>query len=277
MAATPTLNGVTNFPASWGSTVPNFAFYGKSNVITVLIPEWITKIGDFAFANCKGLKEIELPEGLQEIGAQAFINCSQLVEVKFPRTLHCIGDGAFEGCTGLLGVDLASVRTVSSASAAVGGTFEGCSNLRTLILPSTLQVLGATAFKDSTAKLQMLVVAPALPTTVEVGFAAAASSAKLVFAPDAVIAAMGGAFAGVNTMAEVRDARCAVRLRDHHYWTIQTHRHRVCTPHQRLCAHTVMLVGARLASRTRANGKLSVLPDDMWIELLSWIRRSSWQ
>jgi hypothetical protein len=276
MSARPTLRGSADFPARWGSTVPNFAFYGKSNIVEVVVPSWIKTIGDFAFANCKGLRVVNLPDGLEKIGDVSFANCTNLVEIKLPRTLHTIGDGAFAGCTGLQELDLASVHTISSASTAVNGTFEGCTNLRTLILPSTLKVLGATAFKDSTAKLQMLVVAPVLPTTVETGFAATVSGAQLVCAPDAVVAAMGGAFSDMNTMADVRNARCAVRLRDHHYWTIQTHRHRVCTPRQRLCAYTVILVGIRLKSRNNILGELPAMPHEMWIEVLGLVRRDSW-
>jgi hypothetical protein len=118
---------------------------------------------------------------------------------------------------------------------------------------------------------------------------AALSNIQLVCAPDTVVASLGGVFAGMTTMDEVRAAGRAVSgVVEQRYWTVRTHVHHVCTRDQRGCAHTVLLVGARLYSRSTrstsmapvpllgvtAREALPPLPDELWVLVLGWLRRS---
>jgi hypothetical protein len=218
---------------------------------------------------------------LLSIGAGAFLECSSLVEVEFPASVHNVS---------------------GSGSRLDRGAFEGCTNLRTLILPPALTSLGAAAFRYSTANLQMLVVPRAVPDHVATAVAAmvgpraelcpgavmfctdqpAVSSVQLVSAPDVVVASLGGLFAEMTTMAEVRATRRDIAsVLDIRYWTIKTHRHQVCESGARVCAHTVLLVGARLSSRTvQAQASKVVrkvpllpLPNELWVGVLTWLQR----
>jgi hypothetical protein len=86
-------------------------------------------------------------------------------------------------------------------------------------------------------------------------------------------------------MAEVRtDHRAIASVLECTHWTVKAHTYSVCTAAQRSCAHATLLVGARLhsqfalhsglASDVVADPKLAPLPDELWVEVLGWLRRS---
>jgi hypothetical protein len=184
------------------------------------------------------------------------------------------------------------------------------------VLPPALATLDSKAFKESTINLRMLVV----PFTVAVGIAAIVgamfgsrvgsnhstnsadtkcgvdfsnvSNLQLVSAPDAVVASLGGVFAEMSTMTEVRAAGRAVGgVVEHCFWSVTTHMHQVCSRGQRACAHTLLLVGVRLYSQPapstvlasdrssrvavcEATLQLPPLPDELLVLMLGFLRRS---
>jgi TRAP-type mannitol/chloroaromatic compound transport system permease large subunit len=193
--------------------------------------------------------------------------------------------------------------------------FCDCANLRCLILPPALVSMDATAFEDSTAKVRMLVVP--LPIAVEIadtvvtifgrkcdanyGFDSVdfpevhvlnGATLQLVSAPDTIVASLGGVFAELATMTEVCAAGRAVScVAKHGFWAVVTHLHQVCTRNQRVCAHTLLLVGARLYSQSTPSSvtlsnrssqvgmreavlKLPPIPDELWVLVLGWLQRS---
>jgi hypothetical protein len=259
--------------------------------------------------------DLHLPDTLTAIGRNAFYGCSGLVDLHLPDTLTAIGDGAFYGCSGLVNLRLPDTLT------AIGGhAFFECTNLRCIILPPALTTLDPTAFKESTINLRMLVV----PFTVgveittivgamfgsRVGSNHSANSAdnssdeshevdfrhvsnlQLLSAPDPVVASLGGVFAEMTTMTEVRAAGRAVGgVVEHCFWSVTTHMRQVCTRDRRACAHTLLLVGARLYSQLARSTALAsdqssrvavreavlqlpALPDELWVLVLGWMRRS---
>jgi hypothetical protein len=294
------------------------AFRDCSGLRELTLPNSLVKVGYGAFAGCLGLTKLTLSKDFVKIGSDVFRGCSGLTRITFPKSLQSIGDGAFSECTRLLELELpASVHTIGSRQDRdrfCSGAFEGCTNLRTLILPPSLTWLGAGSFKGSTVNLLMVVVPRTVSREVATTMAAmlgsrteddcwganpidvpAVSTVQLVSAPDAVVASLGGVFAAMNTMAEVRAAGRDVAVLGHHHWTVMTHAHKICTSSQRACAHTVLLVGAWLHARavscrwvpTEASMQLPLgaalpddptqlqpLPDELWVEVLGWLRRS---
>jgi hypothetical protein len=259
------------------------------------LPDILTAIGVGAFRGCSGLVELHLPDALTAICNYAFFGCSGLVELHLPNTLTAIGKYAFLKCT----------------------------NLRCIVLPPALATLGSMAFEESTINLRMLVV----PFTVAVEIAATVgnmfgsrvgpnhsansadatcgesdesddvdfpnvSNLQLVSAPDHVVASLGGVFAEMTTMTEVCAAGRAVGgVVEHCFWSVTTHLHHVCTRSRRACAHTLLLVGARLYSQSAPSTvfasdqssrvavreavlQLPALPDELWVLVLGWLRRS---
>jgi hypothetical protein len=291
-------------------------FYDCGMLAHVALSETLVEIGSFSFFGCSKLETVVLPASLARIGEFAFRGCSKLVAVGWHCTsLLTIPMGAFCGCVSLHELVLpAAVHTISgSGSRHAPGAFEGCTNLSTLVLPAALKSLCAYAFKGATANLKMLVVPHAVPNTVAITMAAmlgprrgkvpgkdvwdpdtldmpAVTSVQLVSAPDVVVASLGGVFSEMTTMTEVRAARRDVTsVLDYQYWSVKTHRH-ICTSSQRICAHTVLLFGARLYSQVMASSSvllldplltvaqsqaaLPAMPEEIWLEVLTWLRRS---
>jgi hypothetical protein len=172
-------------------------------------------------------------------------------------------------------------------------------------MPPALTFLDATAFDSSTIDLRMLVVPLtasaevatvvadmfALDESEDVDFPIVAN-VQLVSAPDAVVANLGGVFAEMSTMTEVRAAGRAVSDGiEHCFWTVKTHLHHVCTRSQRACVQTLLLVGARLYAQPAPNSvmvsdhssqvvvqeavtQLPALADELWVLVLGMLRRS---
>lgn len=56
------------------TSIRNFAFYNKDNLISITIPDSVVSIGEFAFNGCNNLTGITLPDTITSIGANAFYN-----------------------------------------------------------------------------------------------------------------------------------------------------------------------------------------------------------
>jgi hypothetical protein len=104
-----------------------------------------------------------------------------------------------------------------------------------------------------------------------------ATNVQLVSAPDSLVGSLGGVFSAMTSMAQVRAVgRDVSNLLHRRLWTIKTHRFGICTPAQRECAHSALLVGERLRTVDDCNGinVTSVPPNEVWVLILGWILRS---
>jgi hypothetical protein len=248
--------------------------------VELSLPDSLTTIWDLAFSGCSGLVELRLPDSLTVIGDSAFFGCTGLVELSLPDSLVRLGREAFSNCINLRSVNL------SAALAVLGATvFQGSHNLRMLVVPVTIPAIGAiNEAKVSGARANVHFEHNAGESEFDLR---ALSNIQVVCAPDTVVATLGGVFAGMATMAEVRAAGRAISgVVEQQYWTVGTHRYRVCTRGQRACAHTLMLVGARLYSRSTPSSAMAPvlfarealpllppLPDELWVLVLGWLRR----
>lgn len=75
-------------------TIDAQAFYMRSDLEEITIPEGVTAIDKFAFAR-SGLKEIIIPEGVTHIGYGAFYHCDKLENVVIPSSVTHIDKDAF--------------------------------------------------------------------------------------------------------------------------------------------------------------------------------------
>ncbi len=147
--------GVAN-PADVPSTVHvigDYAFYGNTQLNSIVLPDGVTAIGDFAFAFCENLSEISIPAGLSDISPSAFTGCTKLntgdsedflilgtilyrytgsaSSVTIPDGVTEIGISAFDG-----NKDITSVTFPSSLTEIASYAFRGCSSLKKIIGPS---------------------------------------------------------------------------------------------------------------------------------------------
>jgi hypothetical protein len=83
------------------TSIAGDAFYCKSNLVSVSLPQQLQSIGDYAFSGCTGLTAVNFPQQLQSIGESAFSSCKSLTEVALPASLTTYGTNVFSGCTNL--------------------------------------------------------------------------------------------------------------------------------------------------------------------------------
>ncbi len=123
--------GITN--------IVDCAFYDRSDLKKVTLPDTVTSIGKKAFQGC-GLQEIILPDSIVSIGELAFGECS-LQSVILPGNLASIDRSAFTSCTHLKEIELPESLTAIGEYA-----FSYCTHLKTINLPNSITSIGADAF-----------------------------------------------------------------------------------------------------------------------------------
>lgn len=113
------------------------AFYGKTVIEQLIIPEGVTKMegsaGNYgAFQGLKNLKSVSLPSTLTNIGAYAFHGCAVLTEVTIPEAVTTIGEYAFDGCTAL------TTAIIYAATSTIGyDAFNYCNALTIYTIPDS--------------------------------------------------------------------------------------------------------------------------------------------
>ncbi|MGI5925017.1 MAG: leucine-rich repeat protein, partial [Lentisphaeria bacterium] len=144
------------------------AFYQKTGVTSVVIPDGVTSIGDRAFYYCIGLTSVEIGTGVTSIGTGAFESCSGLTSMVIPNSVTSIGNYVFWNCTGLTSVvipdgvtsigDRAFYYCIGLTSVEIGtgvtsigtGAFESCSGLTSMVIPNSVTSIGNYVFWNCT-------------------------------------------------------------------------------------------------------------------------------
>ena len=83
------------------ASIGSYAFYGRSSLASVSIPEGVTSIGWFAFSGCSSLASVSIPSGVTTIEDGAFYGCSSLESISIPSSVTSIGERAFYDCSSL--------------------------------------------------------------------------------------------------------------------------------------------------------------------------------
>lgn len=123
------------------------AFYGNTELESVVIPDSVRVIGKSTFTDCKNLESMEIPDSVVEIRDYAFSGCKSLTELVIPQGAE-IGWYAFSGCVGLEVVELGTEGADDSKFAINRGAFEGCENLEVAKIGPAYAEVGWNAFCD---------------------------------------------------------------------------------------------------------------------------------
>lgn len=104
------------------------AFFNRSRLTSITIPNSVTSIGELAFMDCENLTSITLPNSVTTIGRNAFAGCN-LTDINIPNSVTSIGEQAFGGCDNL--TEITIPNSVTSIGDNLFGLF-GCERLNTV-------------------------------------------------------------------------------------------------------------------------------------------------
>ena len=122
------------------------AFYGNTNIVSVILSDELLTIGDYAFANCENLSYIKLSNNLLYIGNYAFEKCLLLSLLDVPDKCEEIGDYAYNAC-----YSLSTVHIGNSVNSIGKYAFNSCFRISSFSLPVSLTTVGLYAFYGCTA------------------------------------------------------------------------------------------------------------------------------
>ena len=132
--------------------IGNQAFYNKTNIVSVTLPDGIVSIGSNAFESCSNLISINLGKGLESINTYAFRYCRKLLTIEFPEGLKSIGGYAFSTCESFTTIE------VPDGVISLGNcVFEYCYNLESITLPKGITDLQSHTFWDCN-RLESIVI-----------------------------------------------------------------------------------------------------------------------
>lgn len=139
------LGGGYNIEFGWTNCIPDTAFNGSNELISVTIPDGVTSIGSGSFSFCPNLTSVTIPNSVTDIGNEAFDGCCSMISVTIPDSVTSIGDSAFSSCTNLTNITIPdSVTSIGSYA------FSACSNLASLTIPNSVTSIGDCAFWQCT-------------------------------------------------------------------------------------------------------------------------------
>lgn len=108
------------------------AFYKKTTLASVSLPDSITSIGDDVFHYCSNLTSVTIPDSVASIGSAAFASCTNLTSVTIGNSVTSIGDSAFIRCR-----SLAAIESFATTAPTIGSeTFRNVAQNGTLTVPS---------------------------------------------------------------------------------------------------------------------------------------------
>ena len=134
--------------------IPEDAFFSRTGVTEIILPDGIQKIEPRAFFNT-GLKSIVLPDSITEIGENVFDRCSALTQVKLSNSLKKIPKEAFNKCENLISIIIPeSVEEIEEYA------FFCCRALSEIIIPESVKRIGKYAFTSCTGLTKAIVKNP---------------------------------------------------------------------------------------------------------------------
>ena len=207
------------------TSIGDYAFYQRSGLTSVTIPNSVTSIGNGAFASCSGLTSVTIPNSVTSIDARAFSGCdglkkvivkdiaawcsidfgdgdsnplkyahhiysdanTEITDLVIPNSVTSIGGYAFYKCSGMTSVTIPNSVTSIGSSA-----FENCSGLTSVTIPNSVTSIGYSAFL-SCSGLTSVTIPNSVTSIGEVAFSGC-SGLTSVTIPNSVTSIGGSAF-----------------------------------------------------------------------------------
>ncbi|MBQ8866350.1 MAG: leucine-rich repeat protein [Bacteroidaceae bacterium] len=198
--------------------VPNNAFDGKQQLLSLQLPSTTKVVGNYAFQGCHGIEELVLPTDLTEIGDGAFAGTNietldfnyalqkignrafantPLKEISFQNKVESIGSEAFQGCN--LEQELYFSETLTSIGERA---FEGQSGITGhLTIPESVTTVGQRAFSGTNISTVFI---SGKMTTLESSVFANCPQLNVVYIPDNITRINASAFQGCTSLKDLR-------------------------------------------------------------------------
>lgn len=113
------------------------AFFGRTDIVSVELPESVTSVGENAFAGCLSLKSVDIPDSVTTLGKGCFMSCNSIESVCLGKSVTALPDNCFYSCT-----SLNSINLPESASTVGNEAFYGCTALSGVYIPSSVTAFG---------------------------------------------------------------------------------------------------------------------------------------
>lgn len=157
------------------TSIGNEAFWYRTNLMNVTIPDSVTSLGADAFKGCTSLTNVTIGNGMTSIGENMFYRCTSLVSVKIGNSVTSIGDNAFYRCTSLASIEipdsvisigasafenctsLTSVKIGSGVKSIGDNAFAYCSSLTAVAIPNSVETVGGNVFRDCSKLMSVTV------------------------------------------------------------------------------------------------------------------------
>ena len=131
-----TISGKGDMPDYTDKTSP---FYGKTDIMQIVIKDGVTSIGAYAFQDMGGLMSITIPDSVAKINAHAFDGNNSMVYIKAEGVTE-IGESAFKNCKNFSFELPNGLKTIGNEA------FYGCTSIGNIIIPSSVETVGQNAF-----------------------------------------------------------------------------------------------------------------------------------
>ena len=172
------------------------AFYGMTEIKSVIIGKGVTNIGNQAFCDCSSLTSITIPDSVTSIGEHAFSDCSSLTSVTIPDSVTSIGRHAFAWCYSLTSV------TISDSVISIGwGVFYACKSLTSITIPDSVTSIGEIAFACCDSLTSIII--PDSVTSVDYNAFSDCDSLTSITIPDSVTSIAYNAFFGCYSLTSI--------------------------------------------------------------------------
>ncbi len=118
--------------------IAEHSFY-NGNITSVFIPDTVKEIGNFAFYGCSQLWSLVIDDSKASIGEGAFMHCNSLVSVYLGDSITSIGNHAFGAC------NIAEI-TIPDTVTSIGLAAFSNNALKTITIPDSVTTFGRQAF-----------------------------------------------------------------------------------------------------------------------------------
>ena len=176
--------------------IGEYAFYSRSSLISLTIPNSVTSIATYAFSSCTSMTNINIPNNVTNIGDDAFHACISLTSLTISNSITNIGERAFQFCESLKWITIPGSVTEIKERA-----FCECSSLESVTLPHGISIIGEYAFSDCNS-LKHITIANSV-THIETGAFSYCTALESITIPNSIISMGAFIFKMCSSLKEV--------------------------------------------------------------------------